>query len=168
MSARAKLLVLFLVVAFGGLLIYRLTTYNNVNVAGITESNPNVFPNSEFTPGDISSNVTSDQVCTPGFTKTVRNVTTATKKLVFEEYNISYPPPKGAYEVDHFIPLELGGSNEITNLWPEPADPKPGFHQKDEVENYLHEQVCKGTISLEQAQESIRTNWLTVYQKMPK
>ena len=30
-----------------------------------------------------------------------------------------------AYEVDHLISLELGGSNEVANLWPEAATPKP-------------------------------------------
>jgi hypothetical protein len=30
--------------------------------------------------------------------------------------------PRGAYEVDHLIPLELGGDNVIANLWPEAAE----------------------------------------------
>lgn len=42
-----------------------------------------------------------------------------------------------------------GGSNNIANLWPEAASPKPGFHEKDQVENYLHDQVCSGAISFE-------------------
>ena len=60
------------------------------------------------------------------------------------------------------------GSNDIANLWPEAASPTPGFHQKDEVENYLHDQVCSGAMSLKDAQTQIDTNWLTVYQRMPK
>jgi hypothetical protein len=61
------------------------------------------------------------------------------------------------------ISLELGGSNDISNLWPEAADPTPGFHQKDQVENYLHKQVCDGKLSLKQAQQEIATDWLQVY-----
>ena len=64
--------------------------------------------------------------------------------------------------------LELGGSNEIANLWPEAANPRPGFHEKDQVENYLHGQVCSGAIPLDQAQVQIATNWLAVYEQMPK
>ena len=75
---------------------------------------------------------------------------------------------KCKYEVDHLISLELGGSNEIANLWPEAASPTPGFHQKDQVENYLHDQVCSGAISLREAQNEIATNWLAVYNRMPK
>jgi len=47
------------------------------------------------------------------------------------------------------------------------ASPTPGFHQKDQVENYLHDQVCSGTISLATAQQEIATNWLAVYHSMP-
>jgi len=70
------------------------------------------------------------------------------------------------YEVDHFIPLELGGSNDIKNLWLEPAEPKPGFHEKDIVENCLHYQVCFGNESLQKAQEEIRSDWYSVYQRI--
>jgi hypothetical protein len=87
------------------------------------------------------------------------------KKQVFAEYGIT-KHPAGAYEVDHLVSLELGGSNEIANLWPEAATPKPGFHEKDRVENYLHTQVCNGSITLKQAQIEIATNWLNVYHSM--
>ena len=88
------------------------------------------------------------------------------KKQVYEEYNVSYPEPQGSYEVDHFISLELGGSNDIKNLWPEPASPIPGFHEKDKVENYLHEQVCNNSMTLQEAQREISTDWYAVYLKI--
>jgi 5-methylcytosine-specific restriction endonuclease McrA len=34
---------------------------------------------------------------------------------------LGYPQQHGAFEVDHLIPLELGGDNVIANLWPEAA-----------------------------------------------
>ena len=73
----------------------------------------------------------------------------------------------GQYEVDHFVSLELGGSNDISNLWPEAASPQPGFHEKDRVENYLHDQVCNGQMTLQEVQRQIATNWLEVYAQMP-
>ena len=60
------------------------------------------------------------------------------------------------------------GSNDVANLWPEASEPKPGFHGKDQVENYLHNQVCGGSISLLDAQREIATNWLDVYQHLPQ
>lgn len=118
-------------------------------------------------PGDIFPNVTKDQVCQSGYASSVRNVPTSVKNKVYAEYNIK-SHTTGQYEVDHLVSLELGGSNDISNLWPEAANPKPGFHEKDKVENYLHDQVCSGTISLQKAQIEIATNWLNVYNQMPQ
>jgi hypothetical protein len=33
-------------------------------------------------------------------------------------------------EVDHLIPLELGGSNDVKTLWPQPQDPRPVLTRK--------------------------------------
>jgi hypothetical protein len=124
------------------------------------------FPDTTCSPGAILP-VTATQVCVSGYSKSVRNVSTKTKNAVFAEYGIT-SHPTGAYEVDHLISLELGGSNDIKNLFPEAAEPKPGFQEKDKVENYLHSQVCKGTISLATAQKQIATNWLAVYKTIAK
>ncbi len=56
----------------------------------------------------------------------------------------------------------------MANLWPEAAKPRPGYHEKDRVENFLHKQVCDGKMSLEEAQKQIATNWLDVYKRLPK
>ena len=82
------------------------------------------------------------------------------------EYGITSHEP-GQYEVDHLVALELGGSNSIANLWPEPAEPRPGFHEKDKVEDYLHAQLCDGKLSLQQVQVQIATNWVEVFNKLP-
>ena len=125
----------------------------------------NLYPNATLTPGNALP-VDAKMVCQSGYSKSVRNVPETEKKQVYAEYGISYPQPTGSYEVDHFISLELGGSNDITNLWPEPALPTPGFHEKDKVENYLHQQVCNGSMSLKEAQREIATDWYAVYLKI--
>ena len=122
--------------------------------------------NSTCTPGDIFPNVTKNDICQPGYARSVRNVPTSEKDQVYAEYGI-VSRSAGEYEVDHHVSLELGGSNNIANLWPEAASPKPGFHEKDKVENYMHDQVCSGAIALKQAQIEIATNWLAVYNRMP-
>lgn len=125
------------------------------------------LPDSACTPGDIFPDATRAQICVYGYTKTVRNVSLELKKEVYAEYGATYRY-RGEYEVDHLISLELGGSNDISNLWPEAASPTPGFHEKDQLENYLHDKVCNGEISLADAQKEIAGNWLSVYQNMPK
>jgi hypothetical protein len=125
----------------------------------------NGLPDSACTPGATFPNVTVSQICQSGYSSSVRNVPTSEKDQVYAEYGISHHAT-GEFEVDHLVSLELGGSNDIANLWPEAAVPKPGFHEKDKVENYLHGQVCSGAISLSEAQHEIATNWLAVYQRM--
>jgi hypothetical protein len=95
-----------------------------------------------------------------------RNVSSAVHKQAFTEYGYTYPQAHGAFEVDHLIPLELGGDNVIANIWAEPAEPRPGFHEKDKVENYLHRQVCSKAMTLAEAQREIMTDWLAVWKKM--
>jgi hypothetical protein len=115
------------------------------------------------TPGAVFRGVTAAEVCRPGYAGSVRHVTDSTKRAVYTAYGIAGIHHGSAYEVDHLISLELGGSNAIANLWPEAARPKPGFRQKDVLENLLHRRVCKGEISLRTAQRLIRHDWLSVY-----
>lgn len=127
----------------------------------------NGLPDPDCTPGAIIDGVTADQVCVSGYSQGVRNVPQSEKDQVYAEYGIA-SHTSGEYEVDHYISLELGGSNDISNLFPEAAEPTPGFHEKDKVENYLHAQVCSGAMTLAEAQDQISTNWLAVYDQMPK
>ncbi len=126
----------------------------------------NGLEDKDCTPGAIIDGVTKDQICIPGYSKSVRNVPESEKNQVYMEYGIS-SRTTGEYEVDHLISLELGGSNDISNLWPELAQPTPGFHEKDKVENYLHAQVCAGKISLQEVQLKIANNWEEVYKTLP-
>ncbi len=123
------------------------------------------LPDSACTPGAVLSTGTKEAICVSGYAHTVRNVPESEKIQAYSEYGITHHST-GEYEVDHLVSLELGGSNDLSNLWPEAASPTPGFHEKDKVENYLHDQVCKGAISLQQAQTEIATNWLTVYNQI--
>lgn len=124
------------------------------------------LPDHACTPGAIFASTTVETICEPGYTKGVRNVSVSLKKKIYNAYGIAYPPPTGSFEADHLIPLELGGSNSIANLFPEAADPKPGFREKDLVENYLHNEVCAGRMSLPRAQEQIAENWLAAYRAL--
>ncbi len=124
------------------------------------------LPDPACTPGAVMSSATVEQICTPGYSSTVRNVPQALKQSVYAAYGITTRQP-GQYEMDHLVSLELGGSNDQSNLFPEAADPRPGFHEKDQVENYLHDQLCSHKMTLPQVQTAIATNWLQVYNQLP-
>ena len=123
------------------------------------------LPNKEFTPGDplIGLNP-AETICIPGYTKKARVVSESTKRKVFELYNTT--PQQDRYEVDHLISLELGGSNDIRNLWPQSYTTQPwNAYKKDKLENKLKRMVCSGQIQLDQAQQEIANDWIAAYKK---
>ncbi len=69
------------------------------------------------------------------------------------------------HEVDHLISLELGGSNAIRNLWPEPYAGRWGARTKDVLENRMHDLVPAGQLSLAVAQHQEATDWVGAYRR---
>ena len=67
-------------------------------------------------------------------------------------------------ELDHLVPLELGGADGMGNIWPEcgPGEialAKRYFKIKDRVENYLADEVKAGRMPLDEAQRGIAEDW---------
>lgn len=113
------------------------------------------LPDPKLTPGDVFPNATVARICVPGYSYSVRHVPSDLKRRVYREYHRKYV--RGVCcEVDHLVPLALGGSNDIRNLWPEPWSEAP---QKDDLETALHWAVCDGRMPLAAAQKCISNNW---------
>ena len=126
------------------------------------------LPDPRCTPGSIDPAVTQadirSTICKKGWTATVRPPESQTERFKFD---VAYPayrtPQSERTELDHLVPLELGGSNDATNLWPEsPPTPNP----KDKVENALNAAVCDGRVKLAAAQAAIAADWLTAEKKL--
>jgi hypothetical protein len=112
-------------------------------VLGAASGGSPLRPDPQLTPG-TTLEVTIMDICVPGYTKTVRDVPDPVKRQVYAAYGIQTHAP-GEYEVDHLIPLELGGSHALTNLWPQSYQTQPwNAHAKDRLENTLHRLVCAG------------------------
>jgi hypothetical protein len=123
-----------------------------------------ILPDPRLTPGD-TFDVTAQDVCVPGYAKKVRAVPAWLKRQAYTEYGIT-EYKTGDYEVDHLIPLSLGGSNSIRNLWPQSTKTSPwNSYVKDELERKLHNLVCAGQLDLKTAQSEIASNWIEAYQK---
>ena len=128
------------------------------------------LPDRRCSPGAYYSKLTTAALCSSSFrTSSIRNVSDSEKHQVEVEYGLA---PKGygrTLEIDHIVSLELGGSNDIANLYPEEAkfeDSSPGFHVKDKLENKVHAMVCAGQMSLRSAQRQIANNWEKLYVKV--
>lgn len=121
------------------------------------------LPDRHCTPGSVDPAVTQatigSTICRSGYTETVRPPESETNHAKFDVAYPAYHIPDGVRsELDHLVSLELGGSNDISNLWPEVGSlPNP----KDRVENALNRAVCDGRVSLATAQRAIATNWMT-------
>lgn len=117
-------------------------------------------------PGAIDPQVTQRNIhttiCTRGYAHSVRPPLEDTEEIKRALV------PKGDYlsnyELDHLIPLELGGAPlSPRNLWVQPI---AEARVKDRLEDKLHELVCSDAMPLNQAQECISSNWIRCYQRV--
>lgn len=109
------------------------------------------LPDPTLTPGKVVI-LNKEAVCQTRWGKDRRHVTVAMRKEVFRRYGIPWSDHV-RYEVDHKIPRELGGADDLLNLWPQLW---PEAHIKDHEENRLHKAVCAGTVTLADAQNQMR------------
>lgn len=122
-------------------------------------------PKTNLTPGAVRP-VSREEVCGQSrVSEGPRIVPASVTRRVLEEYGIPDAAP-GNFEVDYLITPELGGSDNIRNLWPEPyAEIMWNARVKDELENRLHDMVCDGTLELTTAQHDISSDWISAYKK---
>lgn len=128
------------------------------------------LPDPVCTPGAIDQTITQQTIhqtiCIPGWLNDnkPRPSTSVTNRLKYQglvDYGVAVSltdarTMAGRFEEDHLISRELGGSDEPSNLWPEPgASP----NQKDKIENKLHDIVCADKMPLNEAQRRIKTDW---------
>jgi hypothetical protein len=122
------------------------------------------MPNRRLTPGATRA-VRSADVCVGEYHNEARLVPASVRREVFTEYGMAGAQPKD-YELDYLITPELGGSDDIRNLWPEPYSSTAwNAHVKDALEDRLHQLVCDGKIDLSTAQHDIATDWISAYKK---
>ncbi len=122
-----------------------------------------VVPDLKLTPGAVvPTNATT--ICQPGYSRSVRHTSGQLKHQIYVEYGIDRNA--GHYEIDHLIPLGIGGADTRENLWPESRDTQPwNAGVKDRLENYLHVEVCAGHIAVQDAQKAIAVDWIAAYRR---
>jgi hypothetical protein len=128
------------------------------------QSAPGTLPNLALTPGAVRTADPGD-VCGDRSTRQYRHWSRARDDRILAEYRLP-PGPHPDFEVDHLIPLDLGGADDDANLWTEPRrsiEPVWNAERKDRLEWRMANMVCSGQLDLHVAQEAIRTNWVDAY-----
>lgn len=134
-----------------------------------------IRPNPALTPGVVRTDLTLHAICATRWGKDKRHVTARMKRDTYAAYGVTQSghwliSMKGTRywqsdnEVDHLVSRELGGADDVRNLWIQPYTGEWNAYQKDRLENNLHMRVCAGALTLDVAQAAIRTDWILAYQ----
>lgn len=140
----------------------------------------NLYPNSKLTPGKYATlsvddlTMTYKEDCPRGketctYSQSHRQVPKSVHDNVYVEYDVPEDQRNGEDgEVDHFYPLCAGGSNDIKNLWYQPAigdwnGKDFGYHTKDKLEAYICVQIKTGKLAPKEAYDRITKDWVKFY-----
>jgi hypothetical protein len=128
-------------------------------------------PDPKCTPGAVNPSVTLQVLKNTAFrTGCVRDCAPSApeKSTTYGSYGLPHPANNDGSsetcELDHLVPLELGGADTLDNIWPQCGPSgvvlaKRYFKQKDMVEDFLAEQVKSGQRDLSKTQASIASDW---------
>jgi hypothetical protein len=129
------------------------------------------LPNPKLTPGAVRTTDKQD-ICSHGTRElrlynTNRNASRERYAHVLRSYNFAYQQTgkRPAIELDHLVPLGIGGADEENNLWPQP---KEEAELKDKLEWRMRDLVCKENVPPEKLQREIKENWWSAYQRYVK
>jgi hypothetical protein len=148
---RAALMASLILMVLGGTAVAEDVQPTVSSAVASAPAGAQIRPDKDLTPGSVRSKE-PDEVC----------------RHVKER-----PPMPNAlrapdYEIDHLIPLCLGGSNDPSNLWPQlrrSIEKTWNGEAKDRLEHRLCEMVCQGKIEIGAAQEAFATDWIVAYEK---
>jgi hypothetical protein len=123
-----------------------------LTIASTARAQDALVPNPKLTPGRIADR-----------DKDRGGVTLKMEQKVFARYRLPWAR-RAEFKIDHLIPLELGGADTIDNLWPQNLRAKPyGADRKELLTEVLLERIRAGQMTIAQAQEQIRSDWIDAF-----
>lgn len=141
------------------------TSLGPTNTGGTCKTHPAAngypLPDPKCTPGAYNPTVPEAVFGSKKFTtKCVRDCLTdgAKKKTMYKSYGIKQ---NASCELDHLVPLEMGGADSLDNIWPQCGQAPSGKDYKaikDQVESYLAIKVIQG-MDIATARKGIASDW---------
>jgi len=111
---------------------------------------------------DVTEETVTQTICVAGYAKSVRpssRYTNAAKAKLLREAGLDASRMPD-FELDHIVPLGLGGHpRKLANLALQSWDGGHGAERKDALEIRMHNLVCGGQVSLNEAQVCIAEDW---------
>jgi hypothetical protein len=122
-----------------------------------------IVPDPTLTPGAVR---TTDpvEICTHS-TREFRHWSREADDCILIEYGLP-PGPHPEVEIDHLIPLGVGGADDDRNKWPEPRrniEPQWQASEKTRLEWKLRDLICIGQLDVREAQRAVAEDWMTAY-----
>lgn len=143
-----------------GVFVAAVVVITAVFESAVTAEGPK--PRAALTPGETRP-ITIAEICRKPDADVIAWVPPETRRKVFSEYGIR--ANSSNFEVDYLITPDLGGTESIRNLWPQPYSVVWNAHVKDILEQRLHQLVCAGKLDLQTAQRDIAADWIGAYRK---
>jgi hypothetical protein len=135
-------------------------------VASPAFADSTVVPDPTLTPGAVrSTNI--GEICSTS-TRKLRHWSRGRDDRIMREYGLA-PGAHPQFEVDHLIPLCLGGADSDANLWPEPRrliEPIWNAERKDELEARMCSLACSGEIDVGEAQRAVADDWTEAHERL--
>jgi hypothetical protein len=123
------------------------------------------YPDPSLTPGVVATTdiheLTNYTASCGTYSECHRNTSQALKGKVLADY----PDCAKSHEIDHIVPLALGGADSQGNLWCQNGEGKWNYHDKDRLEALLVIKVKSGTMTPTDAQQEILKDWIAAYIK---
>ncbi|HEY1730814.1 MAG TPA: hypothetical protein VGG15_03655 [Terriglobales bacterium] len=161
--SRIAVAAIFFALLVGVLLTGQRWTRSNATSSKLAMASP-VEPNRQLTPG-ATRFVNAQELCASDYSDDASDVSPDVREQVLKEYGL-VGQSLSNYELDYLISPQLGGTEDASNLWPEPSAAATwNVKTKDALENRLHHMVCHGDLSLETAQQDLATDWVSAYKK---
>jgi hypothetical protein len=124
----------------------------SLTVAANVRGQELLVPNPKLTPGRVARTE-----------KERSGVPLKLEQKVFARYRLPWAR-RAEFKIDHLVPLELGGADTLDNLWPQSLRAKPyGADRKELLTEVLLEKIRTGRMTLAQAQEETRKDWIDAF-----
>jgi len=121
------------------------------------------IPNRVLTPGDIAS-TDVDVICQKDYPAKSRRVSNSLREKVYTLHKVQKSQCRGDCKIDHLVPLAIGGSNDIKNLWAHEYGADYSVHEKTRLEVLMRKKVCTEGMPIQQAQACFVWDWTQCYE----